>query len=309
MSLFAGYLDTNCLEFPWLCFFIDKWKGLIKICLILLNDLKDELLKCDLEKASLLVKENYMQYHKNLNKNYRLYISKFKIKNRELEQLRDEYYIELAREKINSVKFTNWDQDQKGALTEYLKQKTKIDNLVKKDVSNYKHLMEEIDKKSIIPLKHYNEQLKQIGEMKKRIDKMAEQKYSYEEMYTIYKQKIDGLVTENHLNQLKIDITKKRKNSSDGSVREIVEKEMNKIIEKYNPIVTEFEKESALLYKKYDVIDKIKLELEAYEKEKNKRKMQMEQYLFFNEQKYKELIRDLTDKLKLSENFKKTNKF
>ena len=311
MTLFSGYLDMNYLDFPWMCFFIDKWKGLLKVSLILLDDLKDQLMKCDLEGLSLLIKDNFMQYHTNLNKSFRLYASQFKIKNSELDQLRNEYYIELANEKINLVEIEKWDIDQRGALNEYLTQKQKIDALVKKDVANYKHLMEEIDKKSLIALRHYNEQMRQVLMMKNKIDKIAEEKFSYEEMYKIYKQKIDSLTTESNLNQLKSDtnVKSKRKNSDCSKVREIVEKEMNKIIEKYNPIVVVFEKESAALYKKYDIVDKNKIELENLEKEKNKRKMQLEQYLFFNEQKNRELLKDLTDKLKLSDNFKKTNKF
>ena len=70
MTLFSGYLEMNFLDFPWMCFFIDKWKGLLKISLILLYDLKDQLMKCDLEGLSLLLKDNFMQYHTNLNKSF-----------------------------------------------------------------------------------------------------------------------------------------------------------------------------------------------------------------------------------------------
>ena len=86
-------------------------------------------------------------------------------------------------------------------------------------------------------------------------------------------------------------------------------KEKNKIIEKYIPIKNEFEQKSDLLYKKCDIIDKYKTELDVWTEEKNRIKDEMQNYLFEVEQKNNELIQILSDKLKLSENYKKSYKF
>jgi hypothetical protein len=86
-------------------------------------------------------------------------------------------------------------------------------------------------------------------------------------------------------------------------------KEKNKIIEKYIPIKNEFDIKSDLLYKKCDTIDKYKTELDIWINEKNRIKEEMQNYLFEVEEKNKELIRNLSDKLKLSENYKKSYKF
>ena len=86
-------------------------------------------------------------------------------------------------------------------------------------------------------------------------------------------------------------------------------KEKNKIIEKYIPIKNEFEQKSDLLYKKCDTIDKYKTELDVWTEEKNRIKDEMQNYLFEVEQKNNELIQILSDKLKLSENYKKSYKF
>ena len=43
LTLFGNYLNLDKLDFPWTCFFVDKWKGLIKICLIFIYELKEEL--------------------------------------------------------------------------------------------------------------------------------------------------------------------------------------------------------------------------------------------------------------------------
>ena len=86
-------------------------------------------------------------------------------------------------------------------------------------------------------------------------------------------------------------------------------KEKNKIIEKYTPIKYEFDTKTDLLYKKCDIIDKYKMELDFWSKEKNNIKEKMQNYLFDVEEKNKDLIQILSDKLKLSENYKKSYKF
>ena len=67
LTLFGNYLNLEKLDFPWTCFFIDKWKGLIKICLIFIYELKDELLKRDLEGISVLIKEEIAKKNKYHN--------------------------------------------------------------------------------------------------------------------------------------------------------------------------------------------------------------------------------------------------
>ena len=58
LTFFANYLNLDKLDFPWTCFFVDKWKGLIKICLIFIYELKDELIKRDMEGISVLIKND-----------------------------------------------------------------------------------------------------------------------------------------------------------------------------------------------------------------------------------------------------------
>ena len=86
-------------------------------------------------------------------------------------------------------------------------------------------------------------------------------------------------------------------------------KEKNKILEKYAPIKKEFEVKNEILFKKCDVIDKYKTEFDKWLNEKNKTKDEMEKYLFEIEEKNKEYIQVLSDKLKLSEIYKKSYKF
>ncbi len=71
--------------------------------MIFLNDMKKEMMNMDLDGVALLIKnnENKKLYHgdiKQLLSNYSN--EKFKVKNQELKKLRDDYYIELAKEKL-----------------------------------------------------------------------------------------------------------------------------------------------------------------------------------------------------------------
>ena len=89
----------------------------------------------------------------------------------------------------------------------------------------------------------------------------------------------------------------------------LLEEEKNKIMEKYIPIKDEYDMNTRILLKCYDIMDSFKSEVENWELEKNKRRQQMQDYLFIIEQKKDELIKILSEKLKLSVNFKKNNIF
>ena len=101
----------------------------------------------------------------------------------------------------------------------------------------------------------------------------------------------------------------KKKNKEMKNKKEMLIKEKKKIMEKLGPIKKEFDSKTELLYKKCPTIDKYKIELDKWESEKNKTKNDMQKYLFEIEEQNKEFIQILSDKLKLSENYKKSYKF
>ena len=322
LTLFSNYLETNRLDFPWTCFFIHKWKGLIKLCLIFIYDLKDQLLKCDLATLSFLLKEDSIKYHNDYLKSFYLYTKKFKITNGQLKQLRNEYFIDLAKKKLEMTKsqIEEWEDDQKGPLIEYLNEKNKLENVSSKIIENYKKLNEEANKKYIIAFNQYSSYMKNIKLFQKGIDKVATDKLEYDKIISHYntaiqntdinnnillqKNKNDHNIDNNNLNKNVKKIQNEIKNKKNMLV-----KEKNKIVEKYTPIKHEFDVKTDLLYKKCDTIDKYKSELDLWEKEKNRIKEEMQNYLFEVEQKNNKLIRILSDKLKLSEIYKKSYKF
>ena len=167
-----------------------------------------------------------------------------------------------------------------------------------KDIETYKILNEESIKKYLLVLKKNNELMKYVNSLKKRIDELATTKYDYEELFEYYKKALKQ--NENNINQ---DQTQK------DNIRNILENEKNNLLEKYMQVKGEFMLTNEILYRQCDNIDELKEEIKKCENEKNKRKQQMQDYIFLVEKKQDELIKNLSDKLKLSSIFKKTNKF
>ena len=318
LTLFGNYLNLDRLDFPWTCFFVDKWKGLIKICLIFIYELKDELIKRDMEGISVLIKNDIGKedkFHLNYNYSFGLYKDKFKVSNKQLRILKDEYYIILAKDKLikTGENIDKWAKDQKEPLTEYLKQKEKIEQSSNKDIEMYKNLIDNANQKYLLCLQRYNTLLKYIKALKKKIDNLANNKYSYEEIFSYFKKNINEILTKNNINLSYIELIESGKiselNQDEQNKIKILEEGKNSIMEKYIPIKDEYDKNNNLLIQCYEIVDKLKFEIEKWEFEKKKRREQMQDYLFIIEQKKDELIKILCEKLKLSDNFKKNNKF
>ena len=318
LTFFANYLNLDKLDFPWTCFFVDKWKGLIKICLIFIYELKDELIKRDMEGISVLIKNDIGKedkYHLNYNYSFKLYKDKFKVKNKQLRILKEEYYIISAKKKLAETKqnVEKWDEDQKEPLTEYLRQKEKIEKNSINDIELYKSLNESANQKYLLSLRRYNTLIKYVKQLKKKIDNLANNKYSYEEIFSYFKKNINQILEKNKINISYIELIETGKvtelSEDDQNKIKLLEDGKNKIMEKYIPIKDEYDTNNNLLIQCYDMIDKLKFEIEKCEFEKNKRRQQMQDYLFLIEQKKDELIKTLCEKLKLSVNFKKTNSF
>ena len=334
LTLFANYLDINRLDFPWTCIFTDGWKGIIKLCLILLYELREQLLKCDLEKLSNLLKEETLKYHNNYMNSFFMYQRMFKVKNKKLKELRNEYFIDLARRKLEDTnsEVEKWDEDQKQPLNEYLEKKNKLELESQKKIEYFKTLNEEANKKYLIAFRQYHNYMKGVNSLKQEIDKIATKKYDYDRILSHYtnilneidnpkeekKEENEEEKTEQESKETPRDKKKREKEEKAKKKKEIKElkskklmlvKEKNKILEKYAPIKKEFDVKNEILFKKCDVIDKYKTEFDKWINEKNKTKDEMEKYLFEVEEKNKEYIQVLSDKLKLSEIYKKSYKF
>ena len=167
-----------------------------------------------------------------------------------------------------------------------------------KDIETYKILNEESIKKYLLALKKNSELMNYVNSLKKRINELATIKYDYEELFEYYKKALKQL-----------DNNKHQTSEQKENIRNILEGEKNNLLEKYMKIKDEFLIKNEVFYKQCDFMDELKKEIQKCEYEKNKRKQQMQDYIFLVEKKQDELIKELSDKLKLSSVFKRTNKF
>ena len=140
-----------------------------------------------METLTLLMKENNFKI--NLSNSIYLYRNKFKVTNKQLRELKTEYYADLVRKKLDetNTQIDKWDEDQKQPLIEYLKEKNKIENNVMKDIETYKILNEESIKKYLIALKKNTDLMNFVNSLKKRINELSTIKYDYEELFEHYK--------------------------------------------------------------------------------------------------------------------------
>ena len=172
---------------------------------------------------------------------------------------------------------------------------------------------ETANQKYLLYLKRYNTILEYIKNLKKKIDNLANNKYSYEEIFSHFKKNLNDILIKNKSNLSYIELVESGKISEfsqdEQNKIKLLEEGKNSIMEKYIPVKDEYDMNNNLLIQCYEIIDKLKFEIEKWEFEKKKRRQQMQDYLFIIEQKKDELIKILCEKLKLSVNFKKNNNF
>lgn len=104
LTIFSSYLPFQTLSRVWDIFLIDKWKAIFKFSLALLEELHDSLIEMDLNTISIFFRENSRKLHfdyKTVLKRY----SNYKITNRELDYLRENFMIDQVEKKLQVIIF------------------------------------------------------------------------------------------------------------------------------------------------------------------------------------------------------------
>jgi hypothetical protein len=74
----------------------------MKISLILFSEIQNDVVKMELTDLSAFTREGFRNYHQDIKNITKVYCSKrFKVTNKELRSLKESYYINLAKEKLN----------------------------------------------------------------------------------------------------------------------------------------------------------------------------------------------------------------
>ena len=317
LTIFSNYLPFDVLYKVWDVFILDKWKAIFKFSLMILNSMKDKLLKMDLITFSKYIKDNKNNSSLINFEQFSKHYKDYKITNRQLNELREDFFIDQLRAKLENNE-SEWETDQKDYVDNYKKE---LEEHLKNFRSIIEQLEEEINKINIEyekKNKKYEERLKKVNELKMKLEAQIEVKTGYENVIKRFSNK--------SLNMLDKEGTDNIHNEQNNELRHSQEIKLNKKF-KFNFIkkgnVSEYEKlqkkiqglekdiniSNKALFDEYKKLDKKKMSFEKVTKTKEKLKKQLNDIIQNSEKIKKELLKNLSEKLKLTAKFVSTNQY
>ena len=316
LTIFSNYLPFDVLYKVWDVFIIDKWKAIFKFSLMILNSMKDKLITMDLITFSKFIKDSKnnssLLNFDEFSKHYKDY----KINNRQLNELREDYFIDQLKNKIESPN-TEWEIDQSDYVNNY---KNELEEHLKNFGSIIEKLQDEIGKVNIEydkKLKKYDKKLKKVNDLKIKIETQIEVKAGYENVLkrSSENDNIDKEENNNNINKNEINKNsnkpslEKRKSRFKFMRSKSSNSEYDKLEKKLQVLLKEIDINNKNLFEQYKKLDKRKMSLEKVTKTKEKLKKQLNDIVQNSEKIKKELLKNLSEKLKLTAKFVSTNQY
>ncbi len=311
ITIFSNYLPFNVLYKVWDIFIIDKWKAIFKFSMIFLYFMKNKLMKMDLNSFSLFFKSNAQNINQMNFKNIIQQYKNYKITNKKLNELREEFFIEQVKQKLYDPK-NSWETDQNECIEIYNKE---LNNCNKKEEEMKNNLLNKIDKinKDFQQAKKsYEHQLHKLNKLKIKLDVLIEEKNGYEIVIHRNNTHKNSFKEEEKIKDVKISNnnsfkeSKKHKSIKDifkgKSQEEKMESKLKKISKELDSINNDLIENFQLVDSKKNKVDKLNKKLNKY---KTELKNLNEKFLL----EKKQLLKDLSEKLKLSAKFVLTNKY
>jgi hypothetical protein len=334
LTIFSNYLPFEVLYKVWDVFIFDKWKAIFKFSLMILNTMKDKLIKMDLITFSQFIKDNknnsdFINFDE-FSKHYKDY----KITNRQLNELREEFFIDQVKKKIESAD-SEWETDQSDYVNNYKKE-------LEEHLNNFKTLIDqlkdEIGKVNIEyerKSKKYEEKLKKVNELKMKLETQIEIKTGYEKVLSRFSEnngnsdgngdnvnnnnnknpeKEDNNANNNDINKnYKKNLSKDEKGHKKLKFSFIRSKsnvsEYDKLQKKLHTLMKDIDVNNKSLLEQYKKLDKKKISLEKVTKTKERLIKQLNDIVQNSEKIKKELLKNLSEKLKLTAKFVSTNQY
>ena len=354
LTVFSNYLPFNVLYKVWDIFIIDKWKAVFKISMILLDLMKDKLINTDLGGFCKFFKSNQCKDIINFEL-ISLHYNDYKITNKKLKELRDDFFIEKVKEKLNDPEH-KWDTDQYEFVKIYENELKQYEDMIKEKIEQLQEEIEAANNKCEGKNKKYQEKLSVVKKYKFQLEMKIEVKGSYENV--LKRRTINNINnTNNNTNNINIGINdnnfginysadkKKKGNSILLRIKSL--KHANPPIEFRNclendninnnymlksqqrPLSSSKKKKSEFdkiekkiivmdkeiieindeLIKNYKILDKNKSSLDRAIKKKEVLKKKLDNLIKESQSYKRNLIKNLSEKLKLSEKFVATNKY
>ncbi len=313
LTIFSNYLPFNVLYKVWDVFIIDKWKAIFKFSMIFLFLMKDQLMKMDLLTFSQYFKSN-AEYLNNMNFHDIIkYYKNYKVTNKKLKELRQDYFVEQVKEKLNDPK-NFWESDQKEYIQLY---KNELNTLCEKEKETKTLIQSKLDKsiKNYEQMKkNYNLQMNKVNKFKIKIELLLEMKNGLETVLNHRdnynkKVKVDSQMTNNGiiLTEEPGKINKEVKKSKLNFFKKKTEEE--KLESKLNKTNKDLDSINQILMEEYQVLDHKRAQVEKLNKKISKYKKELRNTIETIGQEKNELLKNLSQKLKLSAKFVLTNKY
>ena len=315
LTIFSNYLPFEILYKVWDVFIIDKWKAVFKFSLILLDAMKSKLITMDLITLSKFLKDNKenipLLKFEDISKNYKFY----KISNRKLNELREDFFIDQLEAKLENPE-TEWETDQtdyvtnyKNELNEHLKHfRVFIDKLQ----LQIKNINIEYQRK----WKKYEEKLRIINDLKTKLETQIEVKAGYENVLKRFSNneikangmnKNEGIENKNNSIHYKKSVSTEITSKSRFGFKS--KNDCEKLEKKIIALNKEIETLNKDLLERYKKVDKKKINVDKIKKEKDKLTKQLDETINKSEKIKRELIKNLSEKLKLTAKFVSTNQY
>ena len=319
LTIFSNYLPFDVLYKVWDVFILDKWKAIFKFSLMILNSMKDKLIKMDLITFSQFIKDNKNNSSLINFKEFSEHYKDYKITNRQLNELREDFFIEQLRTKLEDNE-ADWETDQKDYVTNYKKE-------LEEHLTNFRKLIEnleeEINKINIEyekKNKKYEEKLKKVNELKMKLEAQIEVKAGYEKVLKRFS------TTSLNMNNNTMEPSENANNEFKGGTRNSQElkgikkfkfnfikktnvSESDKMQKKLQVIEKDINTINKTLFEEYKKLDKRKMKFEKVSKTKEKLKKQLNDIIQNSEKIKRELLKNLSEKLKLTAKFVSTNQY
>ena len=311
LTIFSNYLPFDVLYKVWDVFIIDKWKALFKFCMILLDFMKEKLMKMDLNLFSQYFRSSELLTSLSFEEIIKHY-NEYKITNKKLKELREEFFMDQVQTKLNNPN-TEWEDDQKELVISYRKDLENHLLMVKEPVENLQKKIEKINKDYEYKLEKYEKQFEIVSNLTIKIDAQNEAKTGYENILKRINNKNENNNDncDNKISCLNSD-DKKNNEGIIGSILNffsVDNSENAKIQKKIKDINKNIDDNNKLLDSNKKLLDKYKKELEICKNEQNMLQQQLETIENKSKKTKKDLLKNLSEKLKLSAKFVATSKY
>ena len=313
LTIFSNFLSFETLYNIWDIFMLDKWKAIFKFSIIIASYMKDDLINMDLHCYSSYIRNNNinsLKFH-DLSK----YYYKYKINNSKLDELKEDFYIEQLKVKLE-INDSSWDNSENYYISNYQSQLNHFINSMKRPVELLQIQITKLNLECEKATKKYKKKKLIVNELKSKIENEIESKVAYESTLSLLKSEISPKKSDNknillynkiyNNNEDKTGIKRcQTENFQNKKKKKLFQLKSNKknpvgynkILKKLNIVNKEIQKDNKALLVACEKMDKKMEVLERITFKRDELKKQLDIILSTSELTKRELIKNLSNKI------------